>query len=179
MASRKRDIRLPAPYLKKIWLDAAKVGDPAQYPFCLPLFKGGFEQMFDNPITIIAGENGTGKSTLLEGIAALAGFDQSGGAKGYCRWTIPARRKSVGRRSPQRSRQAGCPSCRMAGFSVLKASFLWRGISIRPKVPPPISCLIRMERAFFVFLKSVVTGKACIFLTNRRLRSRPRGRSNS
>jgi ABC-type hemin transport system ATPase subunit len=30
---------------------------------------------FDRPITIIVGENGTGKSTLLEGIAVLAGYD--------------------------------------------------------------------------------------------------------
>jgi len=83
MASRKRDIRLPAPYLKKVWLDRALVEDAAAYPFCLPLFKNGFEQAFESPITIIVGENGSGKSTLLEGVAALAGFDQAGGAKGY------------------------------------------------------------------------------------------------
>src|SRR5262249_50390066 len=29
------------------------------------------------------GENGTGKSTLLEGIAALSGYDGAGGGKGY------------------------------------------------------------------------------------------------
>ena len=83
MASRKRDIRLPAPYLKKVWLDPSLVEDAEAYPFCLPLFKKGFEQAFDNSITIIVGENGVGKSTLLEGIAALSGFDQAGGAKGY------------------------------------------------------------------------------------------------
>ncbi|HVW72068.1 MAG TPA: AAA family ATPase [Rhizomicrobium sp.] len=83
MASRKRDIRLPAPYLKKIWLDRELVERDEAYPFCLPLFKNGFEQVFDNAITVIVGENGVGKSTLLEGIAALAGFDQAGGAKGY------------------------------------------------------------------------------------------------
>jgi predicted ATPase len=83
MAPRKRDIRLPAPYLKRIWLDRNLITDATAYPFCLPLFKGSFEQAFETPITIIAGENGVGKSTLLEGIAALAGFDQAGGAKGY------------------------------------------------------------------------------------------------
>ncbi len=39
--------------------------------------------MFEKPITIIVGENGTGKSTLLEGIAAMAGYDDAGGGKGY------------------------------------------------------------------------------------------------
>ena len=35
------------------------------------------------PATVIVGENGTGKSTLLEGIAVLAGFDEGGGGPGY------------------------------------------------------------------------------------------------
>jgi len=83
MAWRKRDVRLPAPYLKKIWLDAGKVSDPALYPFCLPLFRRGFELCFEKSITIIVGENGTGKSTLLEGIGAFAGYDEAGGGKGY------------------------------------------------------------------------------------------------
>ena len=66
MAVRRRDIRLAAPYLKRIALDTALVKDAGQYPFCLPLFKDGFELAFGKAITIIAGENGTGKSTLRE-----------------------------------------------------------------------------------------------------------------
>jgi predicted ATPase len=42
-----------------------------------------FELEFDAPVTIIVGENGTGKSTLLEGVAVLAGFDEAGGGPGY------------------------------------------------------------------------------------------------
>ena len=80
---RKRDIRLPAPYLKRVWLDPSLVPDAKAYPFCLPFLRDGFELAFDTPVTIILGENGTGKSTLLEGIAALAGFDEAGGGKGY------------------------------------------------------------------------------------------------
>lgn len=84
MASRRnRSINMPAPYLKRLWLDASRVGDPKAYPFCLPFLQNEFELSFDRPITIIVGENGTGKSTLLEGIAALAGFDEAGGGKGY------------------------------------------------------------------------------------------------
>jgi predicted ATPase len=78
-----RPTRLPAPFLKKVWLDQDKVADPALYPFCLPFLARGFELAFDRAITIIVGENGTGKSTLLEGIAALAGYDEAGGGKGY------------------------------------------------------------------------------------------------
>jgi predicted ATPase len=74
---------MPAPYLKRIWIDSARVPDPEAYPFCLPYLQGEFELGFDRAITIIVGENGTGKSTLLEGIAGLVGFDEAGGGKGY------------------------------------------------------------------------------------------------
>ncbi len=78
------EIRLPAPYLRRVWLDGARIKEPDAYPFCLPLFaKGEFELDFNRAVTIIVGENGTGKSTLLEGIAALAGYDEAGGGKGY------------------------------------------------------------------------------------------------
>src|SRR5258708_1272768 len=80
---RSRPINLPAPYLKRIWLDSAMVNKPQAYPFCLPFLQNGFELAFDHAITIIVGENGTGKSTLLEGIAVLAGYDEAGGGKGY------------------------------------------------------------------------------------------------
>jgi predicted ATPase len=84
MASRRnRPINLPAPYLRRVWLDASQIKDPAAYPFCLPFLLDGFELDFDRAVTIIVGENGMGKSTLLEGIAALAGYDEAGGGKGY------------------------------------------------------------------------------------------------
>ena len=74
---------MPAPYLRRVWLDTSRVADPEAYPFCLPFLRDDFELSLDQPITIIAGENGTGKSTLLEGIAVLAGYDEAGGGKGY------------------------------------------------------------------------------------------------
>lgn len=83
MAAKKFATRLPPPFLKRVWLDLDRVTDAAAYPFCIPLFAKGFELTFRNPVTIIVGENGTGKSTLLEGIAALAGYDDAGGGKGY------------------------------------------------------------------------------------------------
>ena len=84
MASkRNRPINLPAPYFKRIWLDPTRIANREAYPFCLPLLHDDFELSFHKAITIIVGENGTGKSTLLEGIAVLAGYDEAGGGKGY------------------------------------------------------------------------------------------------
>lgn len=79
-----RHTTLPPPYLKRVWLDAEAEVDWRAYPWCLPLFRGrDFELRFDRPVTIIAGENGVGKSTLLEALGVLAGFDESGGGPGY------------------------------------------------------------------------------------------------
>jgi len=84
MSSRgKRNINLPAPYLKRIWLEPTLISDREAYPFCLPFLHDNFSLSFDRAVTIIVGENGTGKSTLLEGIGVFAGYDEAGGGKGY------------------------------------------------------------------------------------------------
>src|SRR5689334_21702955 len=83
MARQKRDINLPAPYLRRLWIDPARVPNREAYPFCLPFLNDDFQLRFERAITIIVGENGTGKSTLLEVIAVLAGYDEAGGGKGY------------------------------------------------------------------------------------------------
>lgn len=83
MARRNKPVNLPAPYLRRVWLEPERVKDATAYPFCLPFLLKDFELSFDRAITIIVGENGTGKSTLLEGIAVLAGYDEAGGGKGY------------------------------------------------------------------------------------------------
>jgi predicted ATPase len=63
MASRRnRTINMPAPYLRRIWLEPSRIADRAAYPFCLPFLQDDFELSLDRPITIIVGENGTGKS---------------------------------------------------------------------------------------------------------------------
>src|SRR5262249_7964399 len=82
MARKNRPINLPAPYLRRVWLDPSRIEDRKAYPYCLPFLSDEFELSFDRPITIIVGENGTGKSTLLEGIAVLAGYDEAARGEG-------------------------------------------------------------------------------------------------
>jgi predicted ATPase len=84
MAHRKQGTSLRAPYLRKIILQSERVEDWSDYPFNLPFFAAKeWELDFNSSVTIIAGENGTGKSTLIEAVAALAGYDEAGGGKGY------------------------------------------------------------------------------------------------
>lgn len=51
----------------------------ARYPFNLPIFNDLDEIEFKHPVTIFVGENGSGKSTILESIATSAGSITIGG----------------------------------------------------------------------------------------------------
>jgi predicted ATPase len=54
---------------------------PDRYPFDIASIKNGFEIDFKSNVTFLVGENGSGKSTILEAIADLIGFNLSGGTK--------------------------------------------------------------------------------------------------
>src|SRR5437870_11684359 len=130
MASkRNRTINLPAPYLRRVWLEPSRIADRAAYPFCLPFLRDDFELSFDRPITIIVGENGTGKSTLLEGIAVLAGYDEAGGGKGYMPVDHSNALEEMVGSCRVRCARAGYPGSPMAGFFGRRAFSRSRGIS--------------------------------------------------
>jgi predicted ATPase len=84
MSRKKSSTSLPPPYLRRISLIADRMAGKKGYPYDLPwLCDPEFEINFTAAVTIIVGENGTGKSTLIEAIAGLSGYDQAGGGKGY------------------------------------------------------------------------------------------------
>ncbi|MGD0280056.1 MAG: AAA family ATPase [Smithella sp.] len=57
-------------HLKEVIFHPRKYPATDRYPFNLPLFHETKQVTFDSPVTLFAGENGTGKSTLLEALAA-------------------------------------------------------------------------------------------------------------
>jgi predicted ATPase len=139
---RNRPINLPAPYLKRVWLDTSRVGDPAAYPFCLPFLQRDFELDFEHAITIIVGENGTGKSTLLEGIAVLAGYDEAGGGKGYMPVDHSQAIETMGGRLSQALRASWLPKITNGWFFRAEsffsvARYLDRAAMEDPTLPPP------------------------------------------
>ncbi len=69
------------PYLREIQLKDDKIDDYESYPFCLPAIKKSSYLEFHPDVTIFVGENGTGKSTLIEAIAIALGFNAEGGTK--------------------------------------------------------------------------------------------------
>jgi predicted ATPase len=60
-----------------------KVPSFSAYPFSLPAIRDLKKIDFHPKVTFIIGENGTGKSTLLEAIAIAWGFNPEGGSKNF------------------------------------------------------------------------------------------------
>jgi predicted ATPase len=60
-----------------------KVPSFSEYPFSLPALRGLDEIVFDPGATFLIGENGTGKSTLLEALAVAWGFNAEGGTRNF------------------------------------------------------------------------------------------------
>lgn len=54
-----------------------------KYPFCIPAVRSCGELSLQSPVTFFTGENGSGKSTILEAIAIAAGFNPEGGSRNF------------------------------------------------------------------------------------------------
>jgi len=61
-------------HLKRITLHPDRYPVRDRYPFHLPAFHQTEELCFETPVTLFTGENGTGKSTLLEAVARACGI---------------------------------------------------------------------------------------------------------
>lgn len=72
-----------AAYLREIQFLKDEPGWIDGYPFSLPVFRGQGVIEFHPQVTFIVGENGTGKSTLLEAIAVAWGFNPEGGTRNF------------------------------------------------------------------------------------------------
>jgi predicted ATPase len=69
--------------LKSLILLRDRIPDPALYPFNVPTISTLDRLDLTARITFFAGENGTGKSTLLEAIAGHYGFGPEGGNRNF------------------------------------------------------------------------------------------------
>ena len=74
--------RVKSNYIREIQIDWSEISKES-YLRRIPALSGMENLEFDSPVTIFCGENGTGKSTLLEAIASAAGFNPEGGSKNY------------------------------------------------------------------------------------------------
>ncbi len=70
-------------YIRRLSLKREDVPSFERYPFHLPSIKKLTELEFHPNVTFIIGENGMGKSTLLEAIALSIGFNAEGGTLNF------------------------------------------------------------------------------------------------
>ena len=87
MTPRRRRSATPSsgsPFLHNVHLLPEKA-DRSRYPFNIPVLSRGLDLTFTGTVTFFVGENGTGKSTLLEALAECCGFSPEGGARDHQR----------------------------------------------------------------------------------------------
>jgi predicted ATPase len=70
-------------YLREVVLRRDAVPDFDRYPFSIPAIYNLDELPLHPAVTFFVGENGTGKSTLLEGIAVAIGLNPEGGSRNF------------------------------------------------------------------------------------------------
>ena len=69
--------------LKRITLLRDRVQSWDEYPFCVPAIRNLTELTLRSRVSFFTGENGTGKSTLLEAMAVHYGFGREGGTRSF------------------------------------------------------------------------------------------------
>jgi len=70
------------PFLKSI-RTIPELVEKTKFPFSIPILSTGLNLEFSKNITFFVGENGSGKSTILEAIAEGCGFNHSGGNRNH------------------------------------------------------------------------------------------------
>lgn len=70
-------------FIRSVILNRDKVPSFSKYPFYLPAIRKLEILNLHPKVTFIIGENGTGKSTILEAIAVAFGFNPEGGTKNF------------------------------------------------------------------------------------------------
>ena len=94
----------PAPYLRRLALRPGAIPKTPSFPLSLP-FVPTLDIAFPSAVTFLVGENGSGKSTVIEAIADLSRLPVSGGGRNEIGDTHgPGARASSHPRSGRRSR---------------------------------------------------------------------------
>jgi predicted ATPase len=108
----------------------------------LAVLQRDFELNLITPSRSSSVRTGTGKSTLLEGIAVLAGYDEAGGGKGYMPVDHSQAIEAMGGRLSQALRASWLPKITTGWFFRAEsffsvARYLDRSALEDPTLPPP------------------------------------------
>ena len=70
-------------FLREVRLERDKVSNFERYPFCVPAIRHLTQLPLHPRVTFLVGENGTGKSTLIEAMAISLGLNAEGGSRNF------------------------------------------------------------------------------------------------
>jgi predicted ATPase len=73
----------PGPFLLHLEILRDRIANPDHFPYTLPAIRNLNTLAFHPKVTFLVGENGTGKSTLLEAIAVACGLNPEGGSRNF------------------------------------------------------------------------------------------------
>jgi predicted ATPase len=76
-------MKKPALHIERILIKEDLERNLKEYPFTIPVIRKFKKIEFKKPVTFIIGENGTGKSTLLEAFAVANGINPEGGSRNF------------------------------------------------------------------------------------------------
>ena len=71
------------PYVRRMTLERERVTDFSRYAFCIPAVRHVHTLAFHEKVTFFIGENGMGKSTLMEALAVACGCCPEGGGRNF------------------------------------------------------------------------------------------------
>lgn len=77
------DLERNITYLQEIALKKDKITSWDEYPFNIPAISNLKTLKFSSEVSFIVGENGSGKSTIIEAIAIYLGFNPEGGTRNF------------------------------------------------------------------------------------------------
>lgn len=87
---RRKAKAVTGPYLLHVELLRERVPSFDRFPYCLPVVRTLDRLSFHPKVTFLVGENGTGKSTLLEALAVAVGLNPEGGSRNFNFATRPS-----------------------------------------------------------------------------------------
>lgn len=83
MPSRRGRVSHVAPFVTTVSLLRERIEDPLAYPFVIPAVRKIETLRLNSRATFFVGENGSGKSTIVEAIAIAMGLNAEGGSQNF------------------------------------------------------------------------------------------------
>jgi len=73
----------PGPFVRTVELVRERIEQPKKYPYSIPAVRALDRLELHPKVTFLIGENGTGKSTILEALAVACGMNAEGGSQNF------------------------------------------------------------------------------------------------